>query len=160
MNYISNRGVYVETGHSRSEWSHDITIYIIDRKVAQEYADEIKKLTGIPPEVQVEIGGNQTHKDVFDRVIHGQTEVCVTFPFKVSQRMADAYDIGMTFDNKTGEITEVNLGVSVQTERTAPENLLMVIEIINELKKLKGVKEFKEILERIDTETKTDCFWI
>ena len=177
MIYHDNQGVYVKKKIERIEGSYDYNVVIVDRKVAREYAKEIRDLTRIPSDVKIEIGGDQTHKNEDDEVIHGQTEVCVTFPFEAWTRNAfQDYDIGIAFDNKTGEITEVNLGVQFHSNvfepknwvklpgeisgRTDPKNLLMVIETINELKRLKNYKEFRAILERIDLEDRCERFRI
>ena len=179
MIYHDNQGVYVRIKNERIEGTYDYNVVIVDRKVAEGYAKEIRDLTRIPCNVKIEIGGDQTHKDIDGEVIHGQTEVCVTFPFEAWTRNVygfQDYDIGIAFDNKTGEITEVNLGVQFHSNvfeqknwvklpgeisgRTDPKNLLMVIETINELKKLRNYKEFKAILERIDLEDRCERFRI
>ena len=177
MIYHDNQGVYVKKKIERIEGSYDYNVVIVDRKVAEGYAKEIRDLTRIPSDVKIEIGGDQTHKNEDDEVIHGQTEVCVTFPFEAWTRNAfQDYDIGIAFDNKTGEITEVNLGVQFHSNvfepknwirtpgeisgRTDPKHLLMVIETINELKRLKNYKEFRAILERIDLEDRCERFRI
>ena len=177
MIYHDNQGVYGRIKIERIEGTYDYNVVIVDRKVAQEYAKEIRDLTRIPSDVKIEIGGDQTHKNEDDEVIHGQTEVCVTFPFEAWTRNAfQDYDIGIAFDNKTGEITEVNLGVQFHSNvfepknwikmpgeisgRTDPKHLLMVIETINELKRLKNYKEFRAILERIDLEDRCERFRI
>ena len=177
MIYHDNQGVYVKKKIERIEGSYDYNVVIVDRKVAQEYAKEIRDLTRIPSDVKIEIGGDQTHKNEDGEVIHGQTEVCVTFPFEAWTRNAfQDYDIGIAFDNRTGEITEVNLGVQFHSNvfepknwirtpgeisgRTDPKHLLMVIETINELKRLKNYKEFRAILERIDLEDRCERFRI
>lgn len=177
MIYHENQGVYVQKRVERIEGTYDYNVVIVDRKVAEGYAKEIRNLTRIPYNVKIEIGGDQTRKDEDGEVIHGQTEVCVTFPFEAWTRNAfQDYDIGIAFDNKTGEITEVNLGVQFHSNvfepknwirpadyvsgRTDPKNLLMVLETINELKKLRNFKEFKAILERIDLEDRCERFRI
>lgn len=177
MIYHDNQGVYVKKKIERIEGSYDYNVVIVDRKVAEGYAKEIRDLTRIPSDVKIEIGGDQTHKNEDGEVIHGQTEVCVTFPFEAWTRNAfQDYDIGIAFDNKTGEITEVNLGVQFHSNvfepknwirtpgeisgRTDPKHLLMVIETINELKRLKNYKEFRAILERIDLEDRCERFRI
>ena len=170
MIYHDKQGVYVQKRVERIEGNYNVVI--VDRKVAEGYAKEIRDLTRIPCNVKIEIGGDQTRKNEDGEVIHGQTEVCVTFPFEAWTRNAfQDYDIGIAFDNKTGEITEVNLGVQFQSNvfdpknthtsgKTDPKNLLMVIETINELKRLKNFKEFKAILERIDLEDRCERFRI
>ena len=177
MIYHDNQGVYVRIKIERIEGTYDYNVAIVDRKVAEGYAKEIRDLTRIPSDVKIEIGGDQTHKNEDGEVIHGQTEVCVTFPFEAWTRNAfQDYDIGIAFDNKTGEITEVNLGVQFHSNvfepknwirtpgeisgRTDPKHLLMVIETINELKRLKNYKEFRAILERIDLEDRCERFRI
>ena len=179
MIYHNNQGVYVRIKNERIEGTYDYNVVIVDRKVAEGYAKEIRDLTRIPCNVKIEIGGDQTRKNEDGEVIHGQTEVCVTFPFEAWTRNVygfQDYDIGIAFDNKTGEITEVNLGVQFHSNvfepknwvklpgeisgRTDPKNLLMVIETINELKKLRNYKEFKAILERIDLEDRCERFRI
>ena len=170
MIYHQNQGVYVQTKVERIEGTYNVVI--VDRKVAEGYAKEIRDLTRIPCNVKIEIGGDQTRKNEDGEVIHGQTEVCVTFPFEAwTRNVFQDYDIGIAFDNKTGEITEVNLGVQFHSNvfdpknthtsgKTDPKNLLMVIETINELKKLRNFKEFKAILERIDLEDRCEKFTI
>ena len=148
---------YIEISHRYDELFREFVTHYIDSKVAQEYAKEIQDLTRIPSEVRVELGGEQTHKDTFGREIHGWTEVCVTFPLKCKGGIiGQDYDIGIAFDNKTGAITKVNLGVRVDSD---PENLLKVLDTINQIKNLKETEELKAILEKIDTETRNDVFF-
>ena len=148
---------YIEVSSRYDELFREFVTHYIDSKVAQEYADEIRKLAGIPSEVRVELGGKLTHKDVFGREIHGWTEVCVTFPLKCKGGLiGQNYDIGIAFDNKTGEISKINLGVCVGTSDNDPENLLRVIETINRIKNLRETEELKAILEKIETETRND----
>ena len=148
---------YIEISHRYDELFREFVTHYIDSKVAQEYADEIRKLTKIPSDVRVELGGKQTHKDAFGREIHGWTEVCVTFPLKCKGGIiGQDYDIGIAFDNKTGEISKINLGVRVDSD---PENLLKVLDTINQIKNLKETEELKAILEKIDTETRNDVFF-
>jgi hypothetical protein len=168
MIYHQNQGVYVQIGIEPIEGSEDYTVVIVDRKVAEGYAKEIRDLTRIPCNVKIEIGGDQTRKNEDGEVIHGQTEVCVTFPFEAwTRNVFQDYDIGIAFDNKTGEITEVNLGVQFHSNvfepknwACDPKNLLMVLETINELKKLRNFKEFRAIMERIDLEDRCERFRI
>lgn len=154
MYYISYKGVYVEISHTSR------AVFKIDRKVANEYANQIKNLAGIPEDITVEIGGFQTHKDVFERTVNGQTEVCVTFPFEVFGRKTDhKFDLGIAFDNKTGKITEIEFSINAYADQTDPENLLRVFETINQIKNLRETEELKAILEKIDTETRDDVFF-
>lgn len=173
MIYHDKQGVYVQIKNERIEGTYDYNVVIVNRKVAEGYAKEIRDLTRIPSNVKIEIGGDQTRKNDDGEVIHGQTEVCVTFPFETwtGTVYGQDYHIGIAYDNKTGEISEVNLAVQVHSNafepknthtsgKTDPKNLLMVIETINELKKLRNFKEFRAILERIDLEDRCERFTI
>lgn len=156
MYYVGHRGVYVETSHSSG------TVFKIDREVAKEYADEIKNLAGISNDIDVRIGGFQTHKDVFKRTVNGQTEVCVTFPFDISghQNTDFKFDIGIAFDNKTGKVTEIEFNINFCAEQIGSEKILEVIETINKIKNLNETEDFKRVLEKIDVEDRSDCFTI
>ena len=48
---------YIEISHRYDELFREFVTHYIDSKVAQEYADEIRKLTKIPSEVRIELGG-------------------------------------------------------------------------------------------------------